>query len=705
MPLHIDALSASVSKGALLRWLLDSGEVRKQQVGSIHLSPRRAVIDVPEAAGPRLVKRLDGQSFMGRTVHVWFVGEQEESDATGHFKKLSRWLDMEEQAETAKTAEWIHTAGNQDSSTGLRHLVIRGEDTGLGGYVLLTLGRRNPMQPLPATELSVGAPIRLAEQGPHERNTFPAVITRIEKTEIEVALSKPLESTRDNPVFNIDASPDEVGLQRCRTALERACHAKGDRFSELRDVCLGLREPEFDTPPALECFNKGLNEPQKEAIRFALSARDVAIIHGPPGTGKTTTLVELIRQAVSRGAKVLACAPSNLGVDNLFERLLDQGEKAVRIGHAARVLPHLRDRMLKSLVPQHKDTKRIKKFRLQAAELFRKADKPSAGSRDIRNALRNDAKALLADARDVEAGVVQEILDDADIVCGTNTGLGSDVLGARRFDLVVIDEACQCSEPSCWIPLLRAERVVLAGDHCQLPPTILSAEAANEGFNISLQERLVAMPGDRMSRPLRIQYRMHEEIMRHSSAMFYENRLEADPSVASHLLRDLPEVREDELTTTAVRFIDTSGAGYDEEKEPAGFSLANPEEARLAARKVRDLMARGIAAADIAVITPYSAQVQRIRESLDHPEVEVGSIDGFQGREKEAVVISLVRSNKLKEIGFLGDTRRMNVALTRARRKLIVIGDSATISDHPFYGGLLDHFAAIDAYHVVWEED
>ncbi|MBT5708250.1 MAG: AAA family ATPase, partial [Verrucomicrobia bacterium] len=472
-----------------------------------------------------------------------------------------------------------------------------------------------------------------------------------------------------------------------------------------RDVCLGLKSPSFDEIPKLEFEDPSLNESQRAAVAFASAARDVAIIHGPPGTGKTRTLVELIRQAVLKGRKAIVCAPSNLGVDNLFERLLDRGTNAVRIGHVARVLPRLRDKCLSALVPKHRDVRRIKKLRLEAAELFRKSDKSTRGlDGQARQALREEARELLADAREMESGIAQEIVDAAEVVCVTNTGINSDLLGARRFDLAIIDEACQCSEPSCWIPLLRANRIVLAGDHCQLPPTVISQEAAKEGFSVSMQERLVELYGTSVCKPLLVQYRMHEEIMRFSAAQFYDGKLEADASVAGHRLCDLPGVSDDELTTNAVRFIDTSGSSFEEEREAAGSSLSNPEEAALAIKKAMDLIALGVLPEDIAVITPYTAQVRALRERMENDAVEIGSIDGFQGREKEAVIISLVRSNPDHEIGFLRDTRRMNVALTRARRKLIVIGDSATISEHPFYSGLLNHFDAIEAYYGVWDE-
>ena len=320
--------------------------------------------------------------------------------------------------------------------------------------------------------------------------------------------------------------------------------------------------------------------------------------------------------------------------------------------------------------------------------------------------MREEAKLLLQDARRLEAQVVQHVLDSASVLCATTTALDSEILGQRTFDLLVIDEACQTTEPGCWIPLIRSQRVVLAGDHCQLPPTVVSPEAAREGFDVSLLERLMLEHGDEVSRRLTVQYRMHETIMAFSSAEFYESSLIADESVRQHLLADLPGVSANELTSSPLHFIDTAGASYDEELEPDGESRLNPREAELVNRKVRELIEAGVAPEQIAVIAPYAAQVRLLRERLqdEFPGLEIDSVDGFQGREKEAVIISLVRSNPHGEIGFLSDIRRINVALTRARRKLIVIADSATIGGHDFYSRLLDHFQTSGAYHTVWEE-
>jgi predicted DNA helicase len=319
--------------------------------------------------------------------------------------------------------------------------------------------------------------------------------------------------------------------------------------------------------------------------------------------------------------------------------------------------------------------------------------------------MREEARQLIADARRLEALVVQQVLDGADILCATTTGLDSEVLGQRAFDLAVIDEACQTTEPGCWIPLLRSRRLVLAGDHCQLPPTVVSADAAREGFGVSLLERLIEQQGSHISRRLSTQYRMHQAIMEFSSLEFYEGSLIADETVRDHRLAGLNDVQENEWTAAVVEFFDTAGASFDEQLEPDGDSRWNVKEAQVVRRCVEGLLEAGVAAGDVGVIAPYAAQVRHLREMMPIPGLEVDTVDGFQGREKEAIVVSLVRSNSQGEIGFLSDVRRMNVALTRARRKLAVVGDSATIASHPFYQRWLEYVETKGTYRTVWELD
>jgi superfamily I DNA and/or RNA helicase len=688
------------------------------------------------------------------------------------FDRLLRLLDTEAKAEAEQTVRRARSSSGEQaekSGNSLVNLVLRDESVGLGGRVLWRLGKRQIGQPLPWTRLNAGAPVLLSEEGQRDTTGYRGVVSERGPDSIEIAFAEPPEPLSDRPLFRLDLANDEVARQRQRQALERARDAAGDRLAKLRDVLLGDRPARFATGPADAAFedsnaatsanaasanaagataatdataatgvdatrtaealptvadsaawrpfDDSLDASQRSAVRFALDARDIALLHGPPGTGKTTTLVELIRQAVARGEKVLACAASNMAVDNLFERLLAAGVRAVRLGHPARVLPELRAHTLDLLVENHADVRLARQLVRQATSLRDKASRwrrarPEPGEKQ---ALREEAKQLMNDARRLEALAVAHLLDTAEVLCATLTSLDSELLGRRTFDLAVIDEACQTTEPACWIPLLRCERVVAAGDHCQLPPTVVSPDAQREGFSVSLLERLMRTDPETLSRRLDVQYRMHASIMGFSSAEFYEGTLVAADEVAGRLLADLPGMFADEWTTTPLHFIDTAGASFDEELEPDGESRRNPGEADVVQRIVGMLVDRGLSAREIGVIAPYAAQTRLLRERFASASpdraigsgpfegLEIDTVDGFQGREKEAIVISLVRSNPTGEIGFLGDVRRMNVALTRARRKLVVIGDSATLAHHDFYQRLLDYWQTANAYHSVWE--
>jgi predicted DNA helicase len=395
-----------------------------------------------------------------------------------------------------------------------------------------------------------------------------------------------------------------------------------------------------------------------------------------------------------------------LAVDNLVERLDWAGERVVRLGHPARVLPQLRARTLDVLVDEHPDValarrllKEADQLRHQAAKFTRA--KPPPGHKQE---LRQEAAALRADARRMEQQVVDYLLDSATVIAATLSGLPAELLGERRFDLLVIDEASQATEPACWPALVRAERVVFAGDHCQLPPTVLSNQAAKEGLTKSAMERLTERKDAELAQLLTVQYRMHAQIMRFSSDEFYQGRLTADATVAAHSLADLFPAESEPLFQLPLEFLDTAGSGCDEVPAADGQSLTNPGEGAIAVRKVQRLAQAGLPAADIALITPYAAQARWLEERLANDEVEVDTVDGFQGREKEAVIVSLVRSNPRGEIGFLGELRRLNVAFTRAKRKLLIIGDSATLAGEPFFQRLIAHVEACGGYRTIWEE-
>jgi hypothetical protein len=705
---HLEPLPPRATRADVLRFVCEQGGLDGRAVGRIEVQGSAAVVEVPDGRAAALVRALDGAVFRERRVRAWAEGPA--AGGEDHFGRLARLLELESEAEARQVRESAGRLGPaqaEQSGQCLVDLVVRDEYPGLGGRYLLSLAKRERGRALPWTRLGAGTPVLVSPEGAGTKTGWRGVVCERDEQSLRVALHEPPERERGDGTLRVDLAPDEAARLRQRQALERARAARGDRLAELRAVLLGERGPEFDPATPLTPLDSGLNPSQVEAVSFALAARDLAVIHGPPGTGKTTTVVELVRQAVRAGQRVLVCAPSNLAVDNLLERLLAAGERAVRLGHPARVLPELRAHTLDLIVEDHADVRLARKWVKEAFALLRQASKwtrarPEPGSRRDQ---RQEARALLADARRLENQAVEHVLDSAPILCSTTTGLDSEVVGRRAFDLLVLDEACQSTEPGCWVPLLRAGRVVLAGDHCQLPPTVLSVEAARAGFGVSLLERLVGLYGGSVTRRLDVQYRMHEAIMAFSAREFYEGSLRADPSVAGHRLCDLPGVIAGPLTEQPVEFIDTAGAGYDEEREPDGESRLNLREAALAARKVRALLAAGVPAEGIGVIAPYAAQVRRLREELPVAGLEIDSVDGFQGREKEAVVLSVVRSNAEGEVGFLADVRRLNVALTRARRKLLVIGDSATLSALPFYVRLFESFEAAGAYRTVWEED
>jgi superfamily I DNA and/or RNA helicase len=586
-------------------------------------------------------------------------------------------------------------------------LAIADHQTGLGGRHLFTFVKRNRTLNLPWNRLRVGSPVLITSQEESDQSPQSGVVSARNISSLQVAVDHWISGS----LFDIDLAADEVSRNRERSALQTVAAARG-RLGELRQIILGdmdpvyakRRQPRFRDAKPLATADH-LNASQRVAIEFALSAEDLAIIHGPPGTGKTTSVVAFIREAVLRGEKILACAPSNTAVDNLLERLIDMQLQVVRVGHPARVKEKLRTHSLDALVEAHDNMRVVKELLREAEELYRKADrftraKPPPGAKQD---WRREARQLKYESRQLERQAIDHVLDRADVICAT-TSIDDLVLGERTFDWVVVDEACQCTESASWIPLLRGRRILLAGDHCQLPPTVISPEAGREGYARSMLERLVASHGTAVTRQLDVQYRMHDAIMQFSSSQFYKGTLLADETVRGHLLSDLPGVTSSLLTDEPITFIDTAGANYDEEQEPDGSSRRNPEECRLVLKKVSQLLEAGVQAADIAVIAPYAAQIRLLREQAADRDLEIDTVDGFQGREKEAVIISLVRSNREGEIGFLSDTRRMNVALTRARRKLIVIGDSSTLGGHPFYAALLEYFEQAGAYHTVWEE-
>ncbi|KAF9973542.1 hypothetical protein BGZ73_003205 [Actinomortierella ambigua] len=657
--------------------------------------------------------------------------------------------------------------------------------TGAGGKSLLDLELSNATSvspTLPMHKIRVGDVVAVEEHTtgskgktmkasapdyPGQRRKLEGVVFRVTETTITVAIKSKREGEEDEEI------PKEV-QERCRL-IKLANNVTYERMlsqlkflkscvteqgsvhapsAGLMSVLFGQQKPTFDdkTYPdvaSVKFLDPTLNDSQREAVRFALSADQVALIHGPPGTGKTFTLVEVIRQLVLQKKRVLVCGPSNISVDNLVERLASHRLQLVRTGHPARLLPSVLDHSLDVLSRTSDQGRIVNDIRQELDETFQKIQK--CKFRSERKQLFQDVKQLRKDFRTREKLVVKELLKSADVVLSTLNGCGAKTMWGEKFDVVVIDEATQAVEVECWMAITKADKVILAGDHLQLPPVIISegvsptAMLAAKDLDLSKEARAARRKAQQagmvasfevpaidfsktemgdfssfllsttmfvrllgcfpqndsslIKRTLTIQYRMHESIMDFPNNALYKGLLKADDSCKSWLLKDLRGIRSDvaeEATSHPLVLIDTSMAGLMEETEdpyavegvtgaiPGGLddSKLNRGEAELAVEYVKDLLKAGLPQDEIAIITPYSAQNALLKQLLrdDYPDVEIGTVDGFQGREKQAILLTLVRSNDDGEVGFLSDRRRLNVAMTRAKRHLCVIANTETLS-------------------------
>ncbi|XP_006349550.1 DNA-binding protein SMUBP-2 [Solanum tuberosum] len=520
------------------------------------------------------------------------------------------------------------------------------------------------------------------------------VVYRLKDSSITVAFDDVPEEGLNNPL-RLEKLANEVTYRRMKDTLIQLSKGvlKGPA-SDLVRVLFGERPPTMSKKDvSFTPLNRNLDHSQKDAVSKALSSKDVFLLHGPPGTGKTTTVVEIILQEVKRGSKILACAASNIAVDNIVERLVPHRVKLVRLGHPARMLPQVLDSALDAQVLRGDNSSLANDIRKEMKALNGKLLK--AKDRNAKRDIRRELKSLSREERKRQQLAVTDVIKNADVVLTTLTGVLTKKLDCLSFDVVVIDEAAQALEIACWIALLKGSRCILAGDHLQLPPTIQSVEAEKKGLGKTLFERLADLYGDEIMSMLTVQYRMHELIMNWSSGELYENKIEAHSSVASHLLYHLEDVKISPSTEKALLLIDTAGCDMEEKKDEEDSTL-NEGEAEVAIAHAKRLVESGVGASDIGLITPYAAQVvflKTLKSNVDKlKEMEISTVDGFQGREKEAIIISMVRSNSKKEVGFLSDRRRMNVAVTRARRQCCLVCDTETVSGDKFLKGLIEYF-------------
>ena len=627
-----------------------------------------------------------------------------------HFEKLQSLIDLEREAEKQENLRELRkfpVAQREARGKTVTGLIVDAVEGGMGGLTMIRLARPPRGEELaPFHAMNAGDNVLLTLSPGNDFATVEGTLFKVEEYGATVAINRaaPEEAIRGN--CQVDLLGSDATYQRMRKALVTVAESKRSRLSTLREIFLGEQKPERSKIPKIIWFNRTLNEYQQDAVKSSLAADDVALVHGPPGTGKTTVLVEIIRQHVARGERVLATAPSNIAVDNILEKLIGTNLRVTRLGHPARTLESLRHGNLAAQIeddPAYAEVKELDAFR---ERMIHRKSRHGRGISQLgheeRQLREREVGRLWRKARDLESEIARHIVAGANVVLATHAGISKRYVKGD-FDLVVLDEASQASEPLSWVPLTIARKAIFAGDANQLPPTIYSKEAAEGGLTVTLFDRLKELLPASAQTLLRVQYRMHESIMSFPSKEFYEGKLIADESVAKHVAAELPGVSPSDLTSRPVTFIDTAGSGYDEVWNDMLESRENQGEAELAVKLFHELLASGLKAKDIGILTPYTAQAKLLKTLVREPGLEIGSVDGFQGREKEAIILSLVRSSEGGQIGFLSDMRRLNVAITRARRCLIVVGDSATVGRHPVYGRFVAHSDALDSHRSAYE--
>lgn len=576
---------------------------------------------------------------------------------------------------------------------------------GLGDYPFLILERTKTLDT--PHQFSGGKMVSIyLVNGDGEYDSVNGTIHWAEKNKLKVILN-----TDDFPDWvhkhsiGINLLFDEKSFKEMNNALDALLNKENKRARELLGKSIGVSDLHFRKETEFELPH--LNESQNRAMNQVLSALDITVIHGPPGTGKTTTLVETISQLIKREKQVLVCAPSNSACDLLAEKLHKKGLNTVRLGNLSRIDPEIVELTLEEKIGSHDRAKEIKTVKRKATELRNMASKYKRNfgksERDQRRLMYKEAKAFANEAVELENYIIEDLLENAEVICTTLVGANHKYLRGRLFKTVVIDESAQALEPACWIPILKSEKVVLAGDPFQLPPTVKSDEARKEGLDVTLIEKCIQNQPEVSL--LNLQYRMNNDIMGFSNSQFYAGELSAHESVAEHKLEEL-----ENYNNTPVEYIDTAGTGFNEEQSRESRSSENPGEKELLFKHLKTLLddKKFDLNTSIGIISPYKAQVLSMQEYLSEEElssydVTINTIDSFQGQERDVIYISLVRSNEDGSIGFLSDLRRMNVAMTRAKKKLVVIGDSATLGSNKFYSDFLTYVESNGIYKSAFE--
>lgn len=523
---------------------------------------------------------------------------------------------------------------------------------------------------------------------------FVATVNYVDEDRMVVILPSvdALLALQSKEVVGVQLYFDETSYRLMFEALKQVIGAKNNRLAELRDIFHGTQ------PASTFSFHPlrfpWLNATQEEAVNKVLHAKDVAIVHGPPGTGKTTTLVEAVYETLHRENQVLVCAQSNMAVDWISEKLVDRGVSVLRIGNPSRVNDKMLSFTYERRFESHPDYPQLWSIRKAIRELYARSRKGSE-----REAVRQKINSLKDRATELEIRINESLFSEARVIACTLVGSANRLLTGQKFGTLFIDEAAQALEAACWIPIRKADRVILAGDHCQLPPTVKAPEALRAGLGHTLMQTIVKNKPDTVSL-LKLQYRMNDEIMRFSSEWFYGGMLQSAPEVKYRSILDFD---------TPIEWINTEGLDCNEEFIGENYGRINKSEAELSIEQLKGYITKIgrerflDERIDVGMISPYKAQVQYLRRLVRNDAffkpyrqaITINTVDGFQGQERDVILISLVRANEEGQIGFLNDLRRMNVAITRARMKLIILGDASTLTRHAFYKKLYTYIESL----------
>lgn len=609
-----------------------------------------------------------------------------------YFKQLGYLLSLEKDADKRSYQQLTHALSiNERRENGMSWypIAIRDTEIGRGDYLTIEVERTTNQDLM--HQFRFGMTVALFSNFDPKNDRVEGTLSHLSGNRMKINLrTDELPEWSRNGKLGIDIVFDENSYAEMENALKLA---EGNK--EINWIVEGLT-----------AFQERKQTATSEQLR---------IFHGPPGTGKTTRLVKEIKTIIKeKSQRVLVTAPSNAAVDLLSERLSAEGLNVVRVGNPAKVNEQQLALTLDAKMSQHNSMKEIRRLRKQAAEFRDMAQKYKRSfgrdEREQRKALFTEAKKIMKEVEQTEQYISEDILSRAQVITATLVGANHFSVRHLRYETIVIDEAAQALEPACWIPILKGKNILLAGDHCQLPPTIKSPEASKQGLETTLMEKLVqAFPSNVTL--LTEQYRMNKMIMGFSSMEFYDSKLTAHPSVADHLVFK----NDDPLL-----FIDTAGTGFEEKIEGTGIS--NPEEADFVISQI-ELLIKTVHSSQIAastpgennpvtigVISPYRHQVELLKEKVRQLELlsnysglTVNTIDSFQGQERDVIFISMTRSNTDNMIGFLSELRRMNVAMTRAKKKLVVIGDSGTLSQNKFYADFIQYAEQNNGYKSAWE--